>query len=111
MLLIALCFMFFKVKYIQSGSMEPTLEVGAIVLVNPHQTPDVGDIAMYRSANGSYSIIHRVVDVNDNGEYIFKGDNVNHNDLKPVTPSQIQGTVVYKGNWFKPIYHIIRKEG
>ena len=77
----------FKVRYIETGSMKPTLQVGSIVYVNPFsysekRKPGIGDIAMYRSSTGM-EYIHRIVDVTEDGKYIFKGDNNSAKDFFP----------------------------
>ncbi len=102
----------FKVRYIQTGSMKPTLQVGAVVYVNPYsysesRRPGIGDIAMYRSSTGM-EYIHRIIDVTEEGNYIFKGDNNQTKDFNPVPLSSIEGKVVIEVNFIAPIVRTIK---
>ena len=102
----------FKVRYIETGSMKPTLQVGSIVYVNPFsysekRKPGIGDIAMYRSSTGM-EYIHRIVDVTEDGEYIFKGDNNSAKDFSPVPLTNIEGKVVIKVNIVAPVIRAIK---
>jgi len=57
-----------------SGSMEPYVSRGSLVVVEP-SPPTLGDVGAYRLelGGGSYVIVHRVVGVGD-GFYAFRGD-------------------------------------
>lgn len=102
------CIFFFKFKYIETGSMKPTLQIGSIVMVNPHNEAKIGDIAMYKESN--YYVVHRIIDTNEKGEYIFQGDNVGSPDTRPIKKEQIIGPVSYHFNFIAPvirkIYHL-----
>ncbi len=83
-----------------SGSMEPTLEVGDVVIIAPVKVDEikVGDIVEYRSTN--MSIVHRVHNIRKVGghgyqvEFITKGDANDIPDPDPVHPDQIVGKVI-----------------
>lgn len=95
-----LCAILFDFKFVRTGSMKPTLKVGAIVAINPHSEPEVGDIAMY-TMGGGY-VIHRIID--DNGkEYTFQGDNVGSPDMEPIAHDRVVGPVIMKFNFTAPI--------
>jgi signal peptidase I len=59
-----------------SGSMEPYVPRGSLVVVVPEH-PGLGDVGAYRLEEGgkTYVIVHRVVGLGD-GFYVFKGDAV-----------------------------------
>jgi signal peptidase I len=59
-----------------SGSMEPYVPRGSLVVVIPDH-PGLGDVGAYRLEEGgkTYVIVHRVVGLGD-GFYVFKGDAV-----------------------------------
>jgi signal peptidase I len=59
-----------------SGSMEPYVPRGSLVVVIPDH-PRLGDVGAYRLEEGgkTYVIVHRVVGLGD-GFYVFKGDAV-----------------------------------
>lgn len=102
----------FKVRYIRTGSMRPTIQIGAIVYINPHaytghHLPEVGDVAMYRSGSG-LEVIHRIIGVTENREYIFQGDNNSTPDFKPVPLEKIEGKVCMKLNLVAPIIRMVK---
>lgn len=77
---------------VMSGSMEPAIHTGSLVLVDQkisaHEI-QAGDIIGYRRLDDSL-ILHRVVEI-QNGEFITKGDNNDAKDLSPVKPEQYIG--------------------
>lgn len=78
-----------------SGSMEPTIETGSIVYVDTHDTNfNVGDVVTYRIAAGTdmeNRVTHRVIEIDENGYAITKGDANDNPDMNPVPPSDIVG--------------------
>ena len=82
---------------IATGSMEPQISVGDMVLVSKLDTDalEIGDVIQFRS--GSYTVIHRIVAVmHENGtpSYITKGDANNANDAGTVSFEDVVGKVV-----------------
>ena len=65
----------YKPFYIMSESMDPVIKVGHIVISKPINADDIdiGDIIAYKTP--SKTVIHRVIKINDDGTYEFKGDN------------------------------------
>jgi signal peptidase len=88
-----------------SGSMTPTIPVGAIVVVRPVDpgTLRVGDIATYQKRPGEdIYVTHRIVAIDRNtnpATFTFKGDANPTPDLDPVVSGQIRGQV-----WFDVPY-------
>lgn len=78
---------------ILSGSMEPVIHTGSMVLVDG-QTEDIqlGDIIMYRLKETN--VVHRVVDIREDGKLVTKGDNNENEDFAPVTRPQVCGKVI-----------------
>ena len=105
-----ICFICFryKVRYIASGSMEPTYEIGELVLIDPEaykqEDPKVDDIAMYKY--GEREVIHRVT-AYDNSSTIptctFKGDSNSAEDFIPIPVTNIEGKAVWSTDLFAPI--------
>lgn len=86
--------------FIMSESMEPTIMTHQFVIAIPVEPEDVvvGDIVTYDLYSNispmiKQTIIHRIVDINDDGTFIFKGDN-NKNTDKPVDVSRIGYKVI-----------------
>ena len=81
-----------------SGSMEPALNVGGVVIIKPVEETDIttGDIVAYRS--GESIITHRVMNVvegQDQPSFITKGDANEDFDVAPVSASSVIGKVVF----------------
>ena len=74
------------------GSMLPTLNNGDMVFFRSNDNLNIGDIAVYEPPNMNYDIVHRIVDIKENG-YIFKGDNNMNPDPFVVARERIKGKV------------------
>lgn len=102
----------YNVRYIESGSMEPGIHVGAIVLIDPtaykDKDPQVGDIAMYQTS--TREVIHRIIDESDDG-YIFKGDNNDSEDFAPIPAENIRGELKVTINVVAPIVKAVKHLG
>ena len=77
-----------KAYVILSGSMEPQLQVGDLVIVKETENVQVGDIISYRQGNSV--VTHRVCQINETG-YITKGDANNAYDPQSVPFCAIEG--------------------
>lgn len=84
-----------------SGSMEPTISTYQVVLGAPigSGAVEVGDIAAYELYAESTSliketVIHRVKAIDEDGKYIFKGDNNEHEDQRPIEKGRIKYKIV-----------------
>lgn len=85
---------FFGYSYVNvlSGSMEPMVSTGDLAICKVQDEYDVGDVVLFE--DGDYLIMHRIVDVNEDGSYATKGDANNVNDENPVWPENIYGEYV-----------------
>ena len=63
---------------VNSGSMEPTLPVGSLLVVKPAETYERGDIVTFRGAAGGEPVTHRIEEVRRDAEgretFLTKGD-------------------------------------
>jgi signal peptidase len=89
----------YKVLVVQSGSMEPKIKTGSIVVVKPEKDFKIGDVITF----GPYSktkapTTHRIYDVKVVGGetvYITKGDANNAPDTREIKKADIVGKVLF----------------
>ena len=77
---------------VESGSMQPRIQVGDVVLASPDVDPEAvgGHIIVFQDpAHGT--VTHRVIGVNDDGTFITKGDANPTADPRPVAVEDIDG--------------------
>lgn len=83
---------------ILSGSMEPTLQVGEIVLIDTNDTNvEDGDVIAFYM--GEQVVIHRIQETVSDGVYITKGDGNPNADFSPVEQAEIIGTMWMHLGW------------
>lgn len=88
-----------QLNVVSSGSMEPVLYKGDIVVIdyNPNSI-EVGDIIVYKATwFENKSVIHRVIAKQASNEgisYVLKGDNNDVQDPYPISRNQIISKVV-----------------
>lgn len=90
----------FKIMAVLSGSMEPAIRTGSIVIVRPQEGYRIGDIITFTGVNGGKSIpiTHRVAETRvDRGtpSYLTKGDANNAPDARLVAHREIIGGLVF----------------
>ncbi len=73
-----------------SGSMEPEISVGDLLIVAERKSYEVGDVVVYQ--DGRMAVTHRIVAITED-EVITKGD-ANNTEDAPITVEQIKGEVV-----------------
>lgn len=73
-----------------SGSMEPALSVGDLLIVREQERYAVGDIVVYQS--GRTPVVHRIVAIDDES-VTTRGDANNAND-ETFVPGAIKGAVI-----------------
>jgi len=61
------------ISYVESNSMEPELTGGDIYFVDKDKEVQQGDIVEFSPQNRGVQIVHKVVRINEKGEYITKG--------------------------------------
>mgnify|MGYP001614624548 FL=1 len=88
-----------QIKVVQSGSMEPTIKTGSVVIIKPTSSYKIGDVVTFegnfKDAKGKkIPISHRIVEMKVGGSqpiYITKGDANEERDSKEVLQNQIIG--------------------
>lgn len=91
---------------VTSGSMEPSIRVGDVVLVDPgYQQPGEGSVLAYETGEGV--TIHRVVSANPDGSLVTKGDSNVGPDSTSVRPDEVLGV----GRLLVPYIGMLRTTG
>lgn len=95
---------------VQSASMEPKIMTGALVYIQQEESksplasmfdykePEKGDIIAFKQGSGdkAITVVHRIHDINEKGDFIMKGDNNKTTDIATVSRENIVGQ--YKFN-------------
>lgn len=88
-----------EVKIVKSGSMEPAIPTGALVVIRPVKEYSVGDVITFgRDTKREIPTTHRVVEKSESGQLaIFrtKGDANQDADPNPVLASEVIGKVLF----------------
>jgi signal peptidase len=83
----------YEALVVRSGSMEPTINTGGIVVVDRGaRSPNVGAIASFREPDGAI-VTHRIVDADSQG-FVTRGDANNSVDASHRPRMSVYGTVV-----------------
>jgi len=93
----------YQLYVVESGSMSPTLKVGAVILsVQPKdkEALSVNDIVTFKTGSGA-TVTHRIVEIteDENGQvrYRTKGDNpINSPDLELLDPERVLAKFIAK---------------
>lgn len=91
-----------KPAVVLSGSMEPTIKIGDLILVHSVDSASLkkGDVVCYLYSGKA--VTHRILEITQDAEgriqYVTQGDANNVRDDQAVRPEQIQG--IYKGERF-----------
>lgn len=74
-----------------SGSMEPELSTGDLLIIAERESYNVGDVVVYQ--DGRTAVTHRIVSISEE-EIITRGD-ANNTEDDPITLEQIKGEVLF----------------
>ena len=89
----------FQVKIVQSGSMEPAIKTGSIVVVKPQKTYAAGNIITFgKDTVDEVPITHRILEsraINGKIFYTVKGDANNAPDPREVSHEEVIGKVIF----------------
>ncbi|MFH1972494.1 MAG: hypothetical protein ABIJ18_03395 [archaeon] len=81
------------VSYNDTNSMDPLLDAeanGIEIPVNESTNLQIGDIVSYEATWNETLVSHRIIDIQEDGTYILKGDNNTLQDPESVTRDQIK---------------------
>ena len=81
----------FDILVVRSGSMEPAIRTGGVVLIDTNARDlRIGDVASFRDAQGADIITHRVVALRDGG-FVTRGDANRSDDATLRRPADVVG--------------------
>src|SRR3989344_8902632 len=89
----------FQVKVVKSGSMEPTIHTGSLVVIKPKESYAEGDVITFgKDTKTDVPTTHRIVASRaEGGVLIFttKGDANEESDTKEVVQSEVVGKALF----------------
>ena len=80
----------YGMSVVLSGSMEPTLSVGDLLIVREESHYEVGDMVVYQ--NGRIPVVHRIVSA-DGESFTTRGD-ANNTEDDPIPAAAVKGRVI-----------------
>lgn len=103
----------YQVKVVLSGSMEPKIHTGSVVIIKPKSQYKIGDIVIFgKDTKTEIPTTHRIISSRAvEGVMLFttKGDANEDPDSKEIRPSDIHGKVLLSVPWMGYILNFIRK--
>lgn len=94
----------YKIMVVQSGSMEPAIHTGSVVVVFPEKNYKEEDIITFKGKSGKLdSITHRIVKIEENAQgkvFTTKGDANNANDTDTISSDKVIGKVLFSVPYF-----------
>jgi signal peptidase len=92
---------FIKARIVLTGSMEPVIKAGDIVILSPttHTQPKLGDIAAYTARRFSGESVgvftHRIIGGDPVNGFLMKGDNNPSPDVQKPKLEDVSGVVIF----------------
>lgn len=103
----------YQIKIVQSGSMEPDIKTGSVVVIKPSDNYAVGDVVTFgKDTKKDIPTTHRIVGSRaESGIILFttKGDANEDNDTNEIRQSDIHGKVLFNVPFFGYIIDLARK--
>ncbi len=103
LLVAGLAFIHFSPGYgmymVKSGSMEPAICTGDLIVTGPVRCPLSGEIgpgAIVAYELDGETVTHRVLIIQDDNTLVTKGDAAEDPDAKPVAVSQLRGVYLFR---------------
>jgi len=102
-----------QIKVVKSGSMEPTIHTGSIVVVKPMTSYTKGDIVTFGpDTKKEIPVTHRIVEVKGEGvpmSFVTKGDANEDSDMKEIAPREVIGKVLFSIPYLGYVIDFARK--
>ncbi len=102
-----------QIKIVKSGSMEPTIRTGSIVIVKPETSYAKGDIVTFGpDTKKDVPITHRITEIKGTGasvRFVTKGDANEDADMKEIARSAVIGKVLFSIPYLGYVIDFARK--
>jgi signal peptidase len=102
-----------KILTVLSGSMEPAIHTGSVIIIKPESSYKVGDIVTFgKNTKTDIPTTHRIAEmkiVSGEAVYKTKGDANNGEDGKEIGKSEILGKVLFSIPWLGYIVDFVKK--
>lgn len=87
----------YKLLVVHSGSMEPAVKLGSIVVIKPVGEYRKGDIISFTGPDDpKYSVTHRIFEISGGGTiFVTKGDANDAPDARTVSKDQVLGKMIF----------------
>lgn len=88
----------YKILVVESGSMQPAIKTGGIVVIKPEKEYKVGDIITFDERSVGVPITHRIFEIKENNGhtvYTTKGDANKSDDENLLSEKSIIGKVLF----------------
>ena len=79
---------------VETGSMGGTIEIGDMIIIKKQKEYKVGDIVTYLHDGDTIPTTHRIINYNEDGSFVTRGDSNNTQDPEPVSKDIIVGKVI-----------------
>ena len=103
----------YQIKIVKSGSMEPSIKTGSVVVVKPSASYTVGDVVTFgKDTKTDIPTTHRIVSSRaQDGVIMFttKGDANEDKDTNEIRQSDVSGKVLFDVPYFGYIIDLARK--
>ncbi len=85
-----------KTFVVQSGSMEPSIGTGSVVVVKPFESYAQGDVITFGPRSKTKPpTTHRIIEVKEDGNFVTKGDANEDEDIRAVSRYEVIGKVIF----------------
>lgn len=89
-----------KTFVVQSGSMEPSIKTGSVIVVKQAESYMVGEVITFGPRSKTKPpTTHRIIEIKEDGSYVTKGDANDDEDLRTVSRYEVIGKVVASIPW------------
>lgn len=101
-----------RVGAVVSGSMEPSMHAGDVMITRPVAPGEVrvGDVILFKPSRGESLVAHRVIEITREPElrFVTKGDANNARDPNPVSTEELEGTLFLNIPYLYLLFTLIR---